>query len=155
MVLHTQHTPSTLPHYQPAALLHYYTTTLLQYTTYTTLHKFDTVIGITRLTPNPEHQTQCQVGIMIGITSLDKPMSVSYQQFESFANTCVSLPLRADISQLYYRMMIRSHPDQLFPPSSLAMAITAVELEVSQKATFFVFRVSNPKHACLTWWKQN
>lgn len=71
-----------------------------------------------------------KVGIMIGITSLDKPMSVSYQQFESFANTCVSLPLRADISQLYYRMMIRSHPDQLFPPSSLAMAITAVELEV-------------------------
>lgn len=68
---------------------------------------------------------------MIGITSLDKPMAVSYQQFESFANTCVSLPLRVDISQLYYRMMIRSHPDQLFPPSSLAMAITAVELEVS------------------------
>jgi len=113
------------------------------------------MIGITSLTLNPKHQTQCQVGIMIGITSLDKPMSVSYQQFESFANTCVSLPLRADISQLYYRMMIRSHPDQLFPPSSLAMAITAVELEVSRKQLFLGLGFQTPKHACLTWWKQN
>lgn len=71
-----------------------------------------------------------QVSIMSGITSMDKPIAVSYDQFEKFANMCVPLPLKAEIPRLYYRMMIRAHPDELFPPPSLAMAITAIELEV-------------------------
>mmetsp|Transcript_17142 Transcript_17142/g.43299 ORF Transcript_17142/g.43299 Transcript_17142/m.43299 type:complete len:703 (-) Transcript_17142:169-2277(-) len=71
-----------------------------------------------------------KAGIMIGIRELDKPITVTYEEFESFANMCVPLPLRVDICQLYYRMMIRAHPDKHFPPQSLSMAITAIELEV-------------------------
>uniref|UniRef100_A0A7S1H693 Uncharacterized protein n=3 Tax=Hemiselmis andersenii TaxID=464988 RepID=A0A7S1H693_HEMAN len=71
-----------------------------------------------------------KVGIMIGIRDLDKPITVTYKEFEAFTNMCVPLPLRVELCQLYYRMMIRAHPDKHFPPNSLAMAITAVELEV-------------------------
>mmetsp|Transcript_83 Transcript_83/g.140 ORF Transcript_83/g.140 Transcript_83/m.140 type:complete len:250 (+) Transcript_83:121-870(+) len=71
-----------------------------------------------------------KISIMMNVKDMQKKHAVSYEQFEQFANTCIPQDLEVATCRFYYRMLLKSHPDRLFPPMNLAMCISAMELEI-------------------------
>lgn len=71
-----------------------------------------------------------KIKIMMDLKDMVKRAPVSYEEFEQFADLCVPTQLDVATCRLYYRMLLKSHPDRLFPPASLAMCVVTLELEM-------------------------